>query len=71
MISHLTTADGVLLHMRTWPRSDARGSVLIVHGLGEHIGRYEHVAAHLNAWGWNVVGYDQRGHGASAGARSQ
>jgi alpha-beta hydrolase superfamily lysophospholipase len=69
MISHLTTTDGVLLHMRTWPRSDARGSVLIVHGLGEHIGRYAHVAAQLNAWGWNVVGYDQRGHGASAGAR--
>ena len=65
----LTTADGLTLHVREWPRADARGSVLIVHGLGEHIGRYEHVAAQLNAWGWNVVGYDQRGHGASEGAR--
>jgi alpha-beta hydrolase superfamily lysophospholipase len=43
--------------------------VLIVHGLGEHIGRYRHVAAQLNAWGWDVHGYDQRGHGRSEGKR--
>ena len=65
----LTTADGLSLRVREWPQADARGSVLIVHGLGEHIGRYDHVAAHLNAWHWNVVGYDQRGHGESEGAR--
>jgi len=47
----------------------ARGTVLIVHGLGEHIGRYEAVAARLNRWGWHVVGYDHRGHGASGGPR--
>jgi len=65
----LTTADGLELRVREWPRADARGSVLIVHGLGEHIGRYAHVAAHLNGWGWNAIGYDQRGHGTSEGAR--
>ena len=65
----LTTADGLELRVREWPRADARGSVLIVHGLGEHSGRYAHVAAQLNAWGWNAIGYDQRGHGASEGAR--
>lgn len=63
------TPDGLTLQMREWARPDARGSVLIVHGLGEHIGRYEHVAAQFNAWGWNAIGYDQRGHGASEGAR--
>ena len=47
----------------------ARGTVLIVHGLGEHIGRYEALAAELNGWGWHVVGHDQRGHGASGGPR--
>lgn len=47
----------------------ARGTVLLVHGLGEHIGRYESVAARLNDWGWHAVGHDQRGHGASGGAR--
>jgi alpha-beta hydrolase superfamily lysophospholipase len=65
----LNAADGLTLHLREWPCPDARGTVLIVHGLGEHVGRHAHVAAQLNAWGWNVVGYDQRGHGASEGAR--
>ncbi len=46
-----------------------RGTVLLVHGLGEHIGRYEALAGRLNQWGWHVVGHDQRGHGASGGAR--
>ena len=65
----LTTADGLKLHLRAWPVADARGTVLIVHGLGEHIGRYAHVAARLNGWGWNAIGFDHRGHGASEGPR--
>ena len=71
----LQTRGGVSLHVRAWPLAasagPARGSVLIVHGLGEHIGRHAHVAAHLNGWGWNVVGFDQRGHGRSGGARGR
>lgn len=66
----LHTGDGVPLHLRHWAATEApRGSVLIVHGLGEHAGRYAHVAAQLNAAGWHVFGYDHRGHGASGGAR--
>ena len=64
-----TSADGVPLHGREWPVTDATGTVLIVHGLGEHIGRYEAVAAQLNAWGWRVFGFDLRGHGRSGGVR--
>ena len=45
--------------------------MLIVHGLGEHIGRYAHVAAQLNAWGWSATGYDHRGHGGSEGTRGE
>lgn len=70
--STLQTADGLPLHLSHWPLeggAPARGTVLIVHGLGEHAGRYAHVAAHLNANAWNVVGYDHRGHGRSGGAR--
>jgi alpha-beta hydrolase superfamily lysophospholipase len=69
MDATLSTADGVALHLREWPCAQAHGTVLIVHGLGEHIGRYEHVAAQLLRGGHRVVGYDQRGHGASEGAR--
>lgn len=70
----LTTLDGQRLHVQHWPApgpAAARGTVLIVHGLGEHIGRYAHVAAQLNAGGWRVVGYDQRGHGRSDGPRGK
>ncbi len=65
----LTTTDGLSLRVREWPRADARGSVLIVHGLGEHAARHAALATRLNDWGWNAIGYDQRGHGASEGAR--
>jgi alpha-beta hydrolase superfamily lysophospholipase len=62
-------ADGLQINVREWPCEDARGTVIIVHGLGEHIGRYEHVAQQLLKTGRNVVGYDHRGHGASQGRR--
>jgi len=67
----IRTRDGLALVRRDWPSADARGTIVIVHGLGEHIGRYGHVAAHLNASRWSVVGYDQRGHGASPGERGR
>jgi alpha-beta hydrolase superfamily lysophospholipase len=65
------TRDGLALARRDWPSADARGTIVIVHGLGEHSGRYSHVAARLNASGWSVVGYDQRGHGESPGERGR
>jgi alpha-beta hydrolase superfamily lysophospholipase len=68
----LTTDDGLQLHAWHWPAAAgtrARGQVLIVHGLGEHGGRYGHVAAAMNAQGWDVHGWDHRGHGRSGGPR--
>lgn len=66
----LTLADGTRLQCHAWPAGGAsRGRVLIVHGLGEHGGRYGHVAAALNAADWDVSCYDQRGHGRSDGKR--
>ena len=54
-----------------WPAPEGalRGRVLLVHGLGEHMGRYAHVAEQLRSWGFAVRGYDHYGHGRSAGAR--
>ena len=63
--------DGVSLHAREWPQHPATGTILIVHGLGEHIGRHAHVAEFLNGRGWRVAGYDHRGHGASGGKRGR
>ena len=66
----LHTRDDLPLHVRQWTvKRPAHGLVLLVHGLGEHIGRYAALAAWLNQAGWDVAGYDHRGHGASGGAR--
>lgn len=70
--SRLVPAHGDALALCDWPLPEgvpARGTVLLVHGLGEHIGRYAHVAERLNAWGFAVRGHDQHGHGQSAGVR--
>lgn len=73
--STLTTfvaADGDNLAIQDWPLDPAvrlRGVVLLVHGLGEHAGRYEELARRLNGWGFAVRGYDQYGHGESGGVR--
>lgn len=75
-----TARDGETLAMYEWPLDHwhsemgqaalpPRGVVLIVHGLGEHAARYEHVAHQLLEWGFAVRAYDQRGHGESGGAR--
>lgn len=67
-----TAADGLNLALYDWPLplgARPRGVVLIVHGLGEHAWRYDPLAQRLNAWGFCVRAYDQRGHGDSGGAR--
>lgn len=66
--------DGTELLLRTWMPDPKRfpepaGTVLLVHGLAEHSGRYSHVAAVLCALGLRVRAYDHRGHGASGGPR--
>jgi alpha-beta hydrolase superfamily lysophospholipase len=70
------TDDGLALLTQVWPASQrapgtARGAVVLVHGLGEHVARYDHVARRLNGQGFNVVGYDHRGHGGSSGPRGR
>ncbi len=64
--------DGDNLAVQDWPLEDrdaVRGVIILVHGLGEHAGRYDHVARQLNDWGFTVRGYDQYGHGESGGPR--
>ena len=62
--------DGTALAVRWWRRTGRpRGTVLVVHGLGEHAGRYGKVAMHLTKQGFDCVTYDLRGHGRSGGRR--
>ncbi len=69
--SWLDLADGQRLFLRDWPLPQARGAVLLVHGLGEHSGRYRRLAAWFNQRGYAVRGYDQRGHGQTPGGRGR
>ena len=69
--SAIHTPDGETLSVREWLLEGAppRAVILIVHGLGEHGGRYAHVAAWLNARGFAVRAHDHHGHGRSSGVR--
>lgn len=71
-LSTFTATDGNNVMVQDWLLDlnlKLRGVVIVVHGLGEHAGRYDHVARQLNAWGFAVRGYDQCGHGESNGPR--
>ena len=69
-LTAFTASDGENLAVYDWPLPDApRATVLLVHGLGEHAGRYDALARHLGAWGYAVRGYDHYGHGESSGPR--
>lgn len=66
-----TTRDGLTL-WRQWslPEGDPKAVVILLHGLGEHSGRYEHVVAALVGAGYGVHAVDHRGHGRSEGPRA-
>lgn len=71
-LSTFTASDGENLAVQDWPLAEGRvprAVVLLVHGLGEHAGRYDALARRLNDWGFAVRGYDQYGHGESGGPR--
>lgn len=71
-LTPFTACDGENLALRDWPLPAGlalRGQVVLVHGLGEHSGRYDYLARRLNSWGFAVRSYDQYGHGESGGVR--
>ncbi len=66
----LTSPQGYQIFAREWqPKFTPRAVVLLVHGLGEHSGRYQHVADAFNQRGFLVFAPDLPGHGRSAGPR--
>lgn len=63
-------SDGTKIHSVYWrPTGISERVVIIVHGISEHSGRYEHVAKHLTEAGYHVYALDHRGHGLSEGDR--
>jgi len=63
----VSTPDGHRLHWRSAEPSRPRACLVLVHGLGEHAGRYSHVLAFLAGRGFACHVFDLRGHGRSGG----
>lgn len=60
------------LSYKTWaPEGQPKAVLIIVHGAGEHIDRYQNVVNGLEESGYALAGYDQRGHGRSEGQRGR
>lgn len=64
-----TLADKSCVVVYEWKAEQPKAIVFLVHGLGEHAGRYDHVAAALNRAGYSLIGFDHPGHGKSDGVR--
>lgn len=65
----LKAKDGIQLFVRENIPPQYRGIICIVHGFGEHGGRYAHVADFFNKQGYAVLAIDNRGHGKTEGKR--
>jgi alpha-beta hydrolase superfamily lysophospholipase len=62
--------DGLDMYSRGWePEGQPKAVIVLVHGLGEHCARYNHVGAALTEKGYALLGFDLRGHGKSGGPR--
>ena len=66
---NLTAKDGMELKATSWSCPDPKAVICIVHGLGEHSGRYMHVADFFVQNNISVFAFDLRGHGKSQGNR--
>jgi acylglycerol lipase len=68
--TNIKTSDDTDFFVRGWePDTKPKALVALIHGLGEHTGRYEHVAKAMTSAGYAMVGFDLRGHGKSGGIR--
>lgn len=66
----IKSKDGTRLEGKSWiPEGNMEAVVCLVHGLGEHIGRYDEVGKIMNGKQIGVLGIDLRGHGESDGKR--
>jgi alpha-beta hydrolase superfamily lysophospholipase len=64
------TKDGLEMYSKAWvPSDEAKGVACCLHGVGDHIGRYQPLAEALTAESYVLAGFDQRGFGKSEGRR--
>jgi alpha-beta hydrolase superfamily lysophospholipase len=67
---HFSSTDGLqLYYQHWWPTTPARGTLVLVHGLGGHSGLFQNVVDALVPQGYHLYALDLRGHGRSPGQR--
>lgn len=66
---HWKNAQGLALFAASWPVEKPRAVIALIHGQGEHIGRFDHLAKWFNRHQIAVLGFDHQGYGRSEGKR--
>ncbi len=61
--------DGTNIFLTRNPTDRPKAAIIIVHGICEHLGRYNYTTSRFNEWGYSVYRFDLRGHGRSGGQR--
>lgn len=69
-IKYVKSKDNTKLYMKVNDVQEAKANIIIVHGVAEHLDRYDEITGYLNDNGFNVIRYDQRGHGRSEGKQT-
>lgn len=67
--STVTSADGTALYCQSWKADAQKAVIALVHGFGEHGGRYNYLVDALLPQGYSIYAIDLRGHGRSPGKR--
>ncbi|MBW4803821.1 MULTISPECIES: alpha/beta hydrolase [Lactobacillaceae] len=68
-VEHMLISNGVKLYTKRNLCAAPKAVIVIVHGLAEHLDRYDYLANYLQRRNFAIYRYDQRGHGRSAGER--
>ncbi len=67
-LNHINSSkDNKELALYHWKKENPKAVIQLIHGMSEHLGRYDDFATFLVSQGFVVVGHDQRGHGKTAG----
>src|SRR5690606_29357733 len=69
-LNYFMSSDGLKIMTEHWLPKEYKAIVVVVHGYGEHSGRYRHVIRALTDAGYAVFTLDHRGHGQSEGLRA-
>lgn len=68
-LKYLESKDGTKLYTKINEVKESKANIVIAHGLAEHLDRYDELVSFLNEHHYNVIRFDQRGHGRSEGKK--